>query len=429
MPNPRRRCRLRHRDSREMIEILAPCGGEDSLPAALNTGADAVYLGVTAFSARKNAKNFTVPQLRDAVRLCHISGVKVYVTVNTLVFDEELDDLAKTAAEIEDAGADGVIVQDLGAVQVIKRAAPKLRLHASTQMTVMSAAGAEFARKQGFSRVVLAREMSLKEIEHVVKNVDIETEVFVHGALCVCVSGQCMMSAMYGGRSGNRGLCAQPCRLDHTFGSRHSVLSLKDLSVIEDLKALNEIGVASAKIEGRMKRPEYVAAAVHACRQVLDDQMPDTDTLKAVFSRSGFTKSYFDGSFKDMQGTRTKEDADASAASLSTLKKLYEKPYKRHTVDASVNVIADAPVTAHVRCERFDFDYVSDVVPEKAVNREITADEIAERLKKTGGTIYEFGKADITAEQGLMLSASAVNAVRRGILAKLDELFAENTLR
>ena len=258
-----------------MIEILAPCGGEDSLPAALNSGADAVYLGVTAFSARRNAKNFDLGALSDAVRLCHISGVKVYVTLNTLVFDDELTGLAAAAAGIEKSGADGVIVQDLGAAQVIHKAAPSLRLHASTQMTVTSAAGAEFARKHGFSRVVLAREMSFEEIEHVVKNVDIETEVFVHGALCVCVSGQCLMSAVYGGRSGNRGLCAQPCRLDFTYGDRHSVLSLKDLSIIEHLPELDRIGVTSAKIEGRMKRPEYVAAAVTACRNVLDGKKPD----------------------------------------------------------------------------------------------------------------------------------------------------------
>ena len=218
-----------------MIEILAPCGGEDSLPAALNSGADAVYLGVTSFSARRSAKNFTYDALAAAVRECRISGVKVYVTLNTLVFDDELTELAAAAVSIEKAGADGVIVQDPGAARVIHEAAPSLRLHASTQMTVTSASGAEFARKHGFSRVVLAREMSLGEIERVVRNVDIETEVFVHGALCVCVSGQCLMSAVYGGRSGNRGLCAQPCRLDFSCGDRHSVLSVVSLSPVDYL--------------------------------------------------------------------------------------------------------------------------------------------------------------------------------------------------
>ncbi|MBQ3841145.1 MAG: U32 family peptidase [Ruminiclostridium sp.] len=404
-----------------MIEILAPCGGEDSLPAALNSGADAVYLGVTSFSARRNAKNFTYDALAAAVRECHISGVKVYVTLNTLVFDDELTGLAAAASGIEKAGADGVIVQDLGAAQIIREAAPSLRLHASTQMTVNSASGAEFARRHGFSRVVLAREMSLDEIERVTRNVDIETEVFVHGALCVCVSGQCLMSAMYGGRSGNRGLCAQPCRLDFTYGDRHSVLSLKDLSVIEHLKELDEIGVTSAKIEGRMKRPEYVAAAVTACRAVLDGRKPDMETLRAVFSRSGFTQSYFDGSLRDMQGTRTKEDVEAMSGALAELKKLYDKPYKRHRFDVRVTVKAGEPVTARVVCGKHEIVCITETVPEKAVNREITADEIAARLAKTGGTVYELGKADIELDRGLMLSAAAVNALRREILSRLDE--------
>ena len=408
-----------------MTEILAPCGGEDSLPAALNSGADAVYLGVTSFSARRNAKNFDMDALARAVRECHISGVKVYVTLNTLVFDDELTGLAATAAGIEKAGADGVIVQDLGAARIIRGAAPFLRLHASTQMTVTSAAGAEFARKHGFSRVVLAREMSFEEIERVVKNVDIETEVFVHGALCVCVSGQCLMSAMYGGRSGNRGLCAQPCRLDFSYGNRHSVISLKDLSIIEHLKELEEIGVASAKIEGRMKRPEYVAAAVTACRNVLDGKKPDMETLRAVFSRSGFTESYFDGSLRDMQGTRTKEDVEAAGGALTELKKLYDKPYKRHTFDISVSVKHGQPVSARVMCEGHELAYISEIIPEKAVNRPITAEEIAARLAKTGGTVYELGKADIDLDGGLVLSASAVNALRREILARLDEMFLQ----
>ena len=406
-----------------MIEILAPCGGEDSLPAALNCGADAVYLGASAFSARRNAKNFTDEQLYNAVRECHISGVKVYVTLNTLVFDDELEKLADTASTIAGSGVDGVIVQDPGAARVIHRAAPSLRLHASTQMTVTSAAGAEFARKNGFSRVVLAREMSLEEIRRVVENVDIETEVFVHGALCVCVSGQCLMSAMYGGRSGNRGLCAQPCRLDFTCGDRHSVLSLKDLSVIERLPELDRIGVTSAKIEGRMKRPEYVAAAVTACRDVLSGKKPDTDTLRAVFSRSGFTQSYFDGTLSDMQGVRTKDDVIAADGALSALKRLYDKPYKRHIADIMLVVTEGKPVTAKVHSENVSFDLVTDIVPEKALNRAVTADEIEARLRKTGGTIYEIGVCDVTVGDGLMLSAASVNEIRRRILAELDESF------
>lgn len=405
-----------------MIEILAPCGGTDVLPAALNTGADAVYLGVTAFSARRNAKNFTPDELREAVKTCRLYGTKVYVTLNTLVFDEELEALRDTVQLLEEAGVDAVIVQDLGAAEIIRETAPSLKLHASTQMTVCSPSGAEFCRRHGFSRVVLAREMSMKEIENVTRNVDIETEVFVHGALCVCVSGQCLMSAMYGGRSGNRGLCAQPCRLDFTCGDRHSVLSLKDLSVIEKLPELEKIGVTSAKIEGRMKRPEYVAAAVTACRDILSGKRADTETLKAVFSRSGFTASYINGSISDMQGVRTREDVTAAAPALKKLEKLYEKPIKRHIVDIDVTAETGKPVTAAVKCGRISFSYTSDVVPEEAINRSITSEEICERLGKMGGTVFEAGKITASAEEGIMISASGINAIRREILDRISEI-------
>ncbi len=215
-----------------MLEILAPCGSEESLNAALNSGADAVYLGLTSFSARRNAANFTPQQLKTAVEKAHLQGVRVYVTVNTLIFDDELSDLKKLALSIAEAKADGVIVQDFGAAKLFKEYAPSLRLHGSTQMTVTSASGAEFAKKQGFFRVVLPRELSLEEIKNITSKVDIEIEVFVHGALCVCLSGQCLLSAMIGGRSGNRGLCAQPCRLNYKSGVREKVHYLKYLSLI-----------------------------------------------------------------------------------------------------------------------------------------------------------------------------------------------------
>ena len=399
-----------------MIEILAPCGGEDCLPAALNTGADAVYLGVTAFSARKNAKNFTFEQLDNALYQCRLSGVKVYVAMNTLIFDDELDEAVNTAKILYEKGIDALIVQDMGFIRRLKSEVPGLTLHASTQMTVTSASGAEFARKLGIKRVVLAREMSLKEIERVVKNVDIEPEVFVHGALCVCVSGQCLMSAMYGGRSGNRGMCAQPCRLDFTCDGRHNVLSLKDLSIIRHLPALQEIGVTSAKIEGRMKRPEYVAAAVSACREAISGNTPNLEQLRSVFSRSGFTESYYNGSIADMQGIRTKDDVDASAGILKEIRTLYDKPFKRHNVDICLSVKADIPVTAKVKCGAISFDYDSGIVPETARNKEITSEDICSRIMKMGGTVFEAGEITCETERGLMLSASSVNQIRREIL-------------
>lgn len=412
-----------------MIEILAPCGGADALTAALNTGADAVYLGMTDFSARKNAKNFTPEETAAAIRLCHASGVKVHIAMNTLLFDDELPKAVKTAEALYEMGADALIVQDPGLARLLRAAIPEMPLHASTQMTITSAAGAEFAKKAGFSRAVLARELSLEEIERVVKNVAIETEVFVHGALCVSLSGQCLMSAFYGGRSGNRGSCAQPCRLCHTCGEREYVLSLKDLSAVELLPRLNEIGVTSAKIEGRMKRPEYVAAAVSACRAALAGEKPDLGRLRAVFSRSGFTAAYLDGSLTEMQGRRTKEDVQSAERALKEIKTLYEKPYKRYGADISIRIGRDRPITAEIAVtrggKRISAAYESPFFPEAARTRPITEEEIRDRLGKLGGTIFTLGETDISLGEGLSVPASALNRIRRELIERITEKLSE----
>lgn len=406
-----------------MLEILAPCGGTESLIAAVNSGANAVYLGETTFSARRNAENFTPEQLKEAVRLCHLSGVKVHVALNTLVFDTELDKLEKTVEMIADCGVDAVIVQDFGVAKTIKKIAD-IPLHASTQMTVTSVSGAEMAKEAGFSRVVLAREMSLKEIERVVKSVDIETEIFVHGAICVCLSGQCYMSAMLGGRSGNRGLCAQPCRLNFTCDKRENVLSLKDLSLVSHLREIEKIGVASVKIEGRMKRPEYVAAAVTACRKALAGEAPDMENLRAVFSRSGFTDSYYNGTFEKMQGVRTKEDVVAAPKAINELKQLYKDVYKRYSVDISAEIHDGQPSECTAECDGVSVT-VTGGVPQQAINKPSTAEDIAARLSKLGGTVFEPGKVSCNIDSGLILSASAVNSLRRDVIDKLSEKIIE----
>ncbi|MDE6580317.1 MAG: U32 family peptidase, partial [Ruminiclostridium sp.] len=362
-----------------MLEILAPCGNEESLNAALNSGADAVYLGLKSFSARRNAANFSGEELEKAVNTAHRQGVRVHVTLNTIVFDDEMSELEKTVEEISLAKADGVIVQDLGVVKKIKEVNPELRLHGSTQMTVTSASGAEFALKQGFSRVVLPRELSLEEIRNITSRVEIETEVFVHGALCVCLSGQCLLSAVIGGRSGNRGLCAQPCRLNYCCDDRDNVLSLKDLSLINDLRALEQAGVTSAKIEGRMKRPEYVAAAVYQCRLALRGEKADEKLLGKVFSRSGFTRGYFDGSFSVMQGIRQKEDADGSSEALAQIRQLYKSPCKRFVLDMEITVKSGQPVCCKAECSGISINVYGEV-PQKAINRSITKDEIVQRM-------------------------------------------------
>jgi len=312
-----------------MIEVLAPAGSAESLKAALNTGADAVYLGVHNFSARKNARNFTEEELRAAAETCRLLGVKLYLTLNTLVFDRELPKLRKTVQFAAQAGIDAFIIQDLGALGVVKKIAPEVRCHASTQMTITSVFGAEAARKLGFSRVVLARELTLTEIKEITRNVGIETEVFIHGALCVSVSGQCHMSAFFAGkpsssgsgsiRSANRGLCAQPCRLNFKAdlkkaetqikrtGACEYVLSLKDLSIIKSISELEKAGVASVKIEGRMKSPDYVAAAVGACVKAREGKKYDEKALEAIFSRSGFTDGFFTGEIYSMRGHRAEK--------------------------------------------------------------------------------------------------------------------------
>lgn len=408
-----------------MLEILAPCGSPETLEAALNSGADAVYLGLSSFSARRNAANFTFDEFADSVRTAHRQGTRVYVTLNTLVFDDELPELKKAILRIAEAKADGVIVQDFGVVRLIKELAPSLRLHASTQMTVTSASGAEFALKRGFSRVVLPRELSLEEINAITSRVDIETEVFVHGALCVCLSGQCLLSAIMGGRSGNRGLCAQPCRLNYRSGERDYALSLKDLSLIERLGDLEEAGVTSAKIEGRMKRPEYVAAAVQSCRKVLNGEKADMELLRTVFSRSGFTESYFDGTMSNMQGIRQKEDSEGLSQALSSIRQLYREPYKRYVIDFEVNVKAGCPVSCTAFCDSFTETVTGDV-PQKAINRSTTEEDIINRMGKLGGTVFKAGKISVNTESGLSVSAAALNELRRRAVDGISERLAQS---
>jgi putative protease len=292
---------------KKAIEILAPAGSRESLNAAIDAGADAVYLGLHSFSARKNAKNFTEDELREAARTCRLAGVKLYTALNTLVFDREMPALRK-AVQLAAEVADAFIIQDLGVLAVAKELAPDVKCHASTQATITSVSGAQAMQKLGFERVVLSRELSLSEIIAITRDGGIETEVFIHGALCTSVSGQCHMSAFFGGsgsdRSANRGACAQPCRLNFKAGKSDYVLSLKDLSIIKHIKELESIGVTSVKIEGRMKNPEYVSSAVEACVKARKGGQYDEQKLAAVFSRDGFTDGYFTGEFRAMRGHR-----------------------------------------------------------------------------------------------------------------------------
>lgn len=412
-----------------MLEILAPCGSPEALDAALNAGADAVYLGLSSFSARRNAANFSFDELKSGVKKAHRQGAKVYAAINTLVFDDEIKELEKTVNQAVEAKVNGVIAQDLGAACIIKRLAPEMRLHASTQMTVTSLSGAEFAKSMGFKRVVLPRELSFEEIKEIAAKADIETEVFVHGALCVCLSGQCLLSAIIGGRSGNRGLCAQPCRLNYTCGERENVLSLKDLSLIDELRRLEEAGVTSAKIEGRMKRPEYVEAAVRQCKAALNGEKANTELLRKVFSRSGFTKGYFDNSFSDMSGIRRKEDSEGTEEALKKIRGLYSRqPFKRYKVDFTVAAKKGVQIYCKAECGDIKAEVYGDI-PQKAINRSTNEKELADRISKLGGTVFEPGKISCTADKDIVVSASALNGLRRMAIEKLEDKIEEKTIR
>ena len=412
-----------------MSEILAPLGGISDLTAALNTGADAVYLGLSDFSARKNAENFSVEELQTVCTECHRRGVKVYAAMNTLIYDDEAEKYAEYVRAAAGAGVDGLIIQDVGAADIARRVCPEMPRHASTQMTLNSPAGVRAAQELGFTRAVIGRELSFEQIKRIAESASIELEVFVHGALCVCISGQCYMSSVFGGRSGNRGLCAQPCRLDFTCGGRHSVISLKDSSLVPHLRELDDIGIASLKIEGRMKRPEYIACAVDACSRALRGEDPDYERLSDIFSRGGLTDGYFTGSMADMQGTRSREDVENSARALNGIKALYKAELPRIRADIHARISAGVPAEARGSCEGCSAEARGEI-PQPAKNAPLTPESVCERMAKLGGT--QFYPGEVTAEVGggLNLPASALNSLRRELTAELDrEVLRRNTPR
>ena len=402
-------------------EILAPVGGTEQLTAALRCGTDAVYFGLPDFNARRSADNFAGDKLPETVALCHERGVKVYVTINTLVFDRELENVYRTIDTACAAHADGLIVQDLAVASYAKEKWPEVALVASTQMAVHNVEGTMLLKEMGFSRAVAARELTLPEIREIHEKTGMDIEVFVHGAHCMGVSGICYISSMIGGRSGNRGLCAQPCRLDCTLCGRNHALSLKDLSYIEHIGGLADAGVCSLKIEGRMKRAEYVAAAVTACRAVMDGNEPDMETLRAVFSRSGFTDGYLTGKRDlSMFGYRTKEDVTAADQVLKDLAKLYEKEPQNIPVDMYLKVRADEPASLTVTDGNVSFT-AAGAVPQIPKTLPLT-EEYAERyLSKTGGTPYCLRKLSVYAEGEVMLPASDLNELRRKALEGLGK--------
>ena len=408
------------------IEILAPVGSEEMLRAAVFSGADAVYLGFSGFNARTGAGNFDADSLKEAVRFCHARGVAVHVALNTTVYGTELSALEQAIRAVAASGADAVICQDLAVATLIGKIAPQLPRHGSTQMSVHTLQGALELKELGFTRVVLSRELSLPEVEHITKHCGIETECFIHGALCMSVSGQCYMSAFLGGRSGNRGSCAGPCRLPFEANAlpegkpgRLHHLSLKDNSAIDKLDKLQALGVASAKIEGRLRTPEYVAAAVSACLAGREGRAYDRDLLKNAFSRSGFTSGYLDGKIDGtMFGVRSEADAELTKKTLPVLRELYRRERSRVPVQMKLEIEEGGEKLTVTDANGNKAFAYGDAEPQPA--RTDPTESLHRSLAKTGGTPFAAEKITVEMDGGpWFIPGSAVNELRREALEAL----------
>ncbi len=421
------------------IELLAPAGNGAAVRAAVQSGADAVYIGGKSFGARRAAQNFTADEIKEQTDYCHLYGVKVHVTVNTLVKQREIGELQTFVKELNDARVDALIVQDLGAAEIIKNTCPDLTLHASTQMSVTTADEVKELARLGFSRVVLARELSRGEIENICRMSPIEIEVFVHGAICQCYSGKCLMSSILGGRSGNRGSCAQPCRLPYELCEGHKslkngyLLSPKDMALIDELGTLKRMGVTSLKIEGRLKRAEYVSAVVGVYRKYLDllEEHGDTKVTKEdmqiltdAFSRSGFTDGYFKNklgadmmSYASPSGTgdtKYTRDIEERCAENANVRKI--------GVDITGTLKLGSPLEVNFSDgEGRRVRAVGTLKSEKAVNAPLGADRLKAQLLKLGSTPFLCRDISVTADKGVTLPIKEINAVRR----KAAEMLAD----
>ena len=410
-------------------EILAPAGSFETLRAAVLSGADAVYFGLGNFNARRNAQNFTDEEAKEAIEYCHSRGVKVHITLNTLIKDAEIKDAVETVKDICSMGADAIIVQDLGLAKIIKAVCPEIEMHASTQMSVGTLEGLYELKNLGFTRAVLPRELSYDEIKYLCKHSPIDLEMFIHGALCMCVSGQCLMSAMLGSRSGNRGLCAQPCRLPFKVQRGTGCdLSLKDLSLIEHIPELADMGIYSFKIEGRMKRPEYVSAVVSACKKSINDEYTSLvrKDLADLFSRSGFTDGYYKNELgRDMFGFREKENVQSATKELlSKYALLYEREQPRFIVDFSFSGKIGEKARLIAKCGNHTATVESEMLCEAPINRPIAVERIQDALKKCGGTQFNADKVEIIGDVDYSLPVSALNQMRRCALEHLTNLIS-----
>ncbi len=411
-----------------MLELLSPAGSPEAVIAAVQNGADAVYMGLGIFNARRGAKNFSDEEFERAVRYCRIRGCKVYVTMNTLVGDREMEQAASLARRVSELGADAILVQDLGLLSVLKKAVPDVPLHASTQMSIHNLAGVEAAAEMGLTRAVLARELSFEQIKFITKHASIETEIFVHGALCFCHSGQCYMSSLIGRRSGNRGMCAQPCRMEYSLGGRledSHPLSLKDNCLIDRLREIEDAGVACVKIEGRMKRPEYTGIVTGIYSRIIKERREPTadeiQTLTGAFSRQGFTQGYFNGTKTDMFGIRAETDKAGEKLYSEARKEYIGREERRVPVKFYTIVNAGEAVKAAAIDDLGNKVVAFGAEPQKAIRQAISSEVLSDRLGKTGGTPYYCTEVQSRVQNGLFLSASEINELRRKLVTALSE--------
>ncbi len=411
-----------------MLELLSPAGSPEAVIAAVQNGADAVYMGLGNFNARRGAKNFDYEEFEKAVRYCRVRDCKVYVTMNTLVGDREMENAVALARRVSDLGASAILVQDLGLLSVLKKAVPDIPLHASTQMSIHNLAGVEAAAEMGLTRAVLARELSMEQIKFITKNSPIETEIFVHGALCFCHSGQCYMSSLIGRRSGNRGMCAQPCRMEYSMTGRmadEKPLSLKDNCLVDRLREIEDAGVACVKIEGRMKRPEYTGIVTGVYSKIIKEHREPTpdeiQLLEDAFSRQGFTQGYFNGDKKDMFGVRVEPDRATEKIFSNARKEYIDSEQRRVPVHFYAVANLGEAVKAAVMDEDGNRVTAFGTEPQRGISQVTTEDSINKQLHKTGGTPYICVEAQSKVQDGIFLPVSNINELRRRLLHLLSE--------
>ncbi len=420
--------------SEGLPELLAPAGNGDCLKAAAAMGADAVYLAGKSFGARNYADNFDDDELREWVRYARLRGVRVHVAVNTLVGDREIPALKEYLRFLEKIGVDALIIQDLAVLSIAKELELNLELHGSTQLTVHNLKGAEAARELGFSRVVLARELPFDEIKHISGNCGIETEIFVHGAMCMSYSGQCLMSSALGGRSGNRGRCAQPCRLPYTVGGREKFcLSLKDMSLIEHIDRVIESGAASLKIEGRMKGPAYVGSVVKAYRDCLDQRRQPTkreiDLLNSVFYRGGQTAGYFTGNIGASMFTFSKPDNPYLKNSENACREILDEVGSRareFSVEAEAWMRFAVGERIRLELRSGELQAVTESLEpvEPARLKPLSGEKIKNQIAKTGDSVFRLVNINVEIEGEGFAPLSEINDLRRRALSSLEEQLA-----